>query len=138
VTLEELEAGFAARLAGQGFTLQAADRQGPMGSGRVRYSSGRCDLSFDSDRGVLAVTMGPPGGTTYGYRPWADLLGVPVEPDLDATAQAAFLLGHAPRIEALIAADPKINDRLRTANWRYVKEFLGLDPSTPRPGTPPS
>jgi hypothetical protein len=107
-----------------------------MGSGRVRYSSGRSDISFHSDRGTLAVTMGAPGSPTFGYRPWADLLGLTVPPGLDATAQAEFLLDHAGRVEAMIADDPKISDRLRALNWGYVKEYLGLDPDMPRPGHP--
>jgi len=30
--------------------------------------------------------------------------------------------------------DPQIGDRLRSSNWRFVKEYLGLDPDMRRPG----
>ena len=55
---------------------------------------------------------GPPGFATYGYRPWADLLGLAVDADLDVKEQAEFLLGHAQQIENAIERDPQIGDRL--------------------------
>lgn len=132
--LEEFEAFFAESLGRLGFACETADRRGPMGSGRVRYSSGRSDVVLDSDRGSLAVTIGPPGFATYGYRPWADLLGLAVDADLDVKEQAEFLLGQAQQIENAIERDPQIGDRLRSSNWRFVKEYLGLDPDMRRPG----
>ena len=81
--LEEFEAMFAGSLGRLRFACETADRHGPMGSGRVRYSSGRSDVVLDSDRGSLAITMGTPGSATFGYRPWADLLGLAVDADLD-------------------------------------------------------
>lgn len=133
--LEEFEAGLAERLRGLGFALEAADRDGPMGTGFVRYSSGRCDVVLTSERGVLGITVGPPGGAAFGFKPWADLLGMEVDAGLDVDAQVDFLLGHADQIEKVIERDPAVAQRLRSANWRYVKEYLGLDPDMPRPGT---
>jgi hypothetical protein len=135
VKLEEFEAGLAERLRGLGFARKAADRDGPMGSGFVRYSSGRSDVVLSSDRGVLGITVGPSGGATFGYRPWADLLGLEVDAGLGLNAQADFLLGHAGQIESLIEQDPAVGERLRSANWRFIKEHLGLAPDMPRPGT---
>jgi hypothetical protein len=134
--LGDLEAVLAERLARLGFTRQSADTGGPMGSGRVRYSSGRADVVLESDRGSLGVTAGPRGTATYGYQPWADLLGLDVDAGLDVMAQAEFLLGHAEQIENVIECDPDIGDRLRSSNWRFVKEYLGLDPDMRRPGAP--
>jgi hypothetical protein len=110
------------------FAREAVDRHGPMGSGRVRYSSGRSDVVLDSDGGSLAITIGPPGSATFGYRAWADLLGLAVGVDLDVKEQADFLLGRVAQIENAIEHDPQIGDRLRPSNWRFVKEYLGLDP----------
>jgi hypothetical protein len=105
-----------------------------MGSGRVRYSSGRSAVVLDSARGTLAITMGPPGSATFGYRPWADLLGLAVDADLDVKEQAEFLIGHTQQIENAIEHDPQIGDRLRSSNWRFVKDYLGLDPDMHRSG----
>lgn len=118
----------------RGFVLAGEDKAGPMGSGEIRYSSGRSDVVLHSDRGLPAVTMGPRGAFTYGYRPWADLLGLEVDPGLDVHSQLEFLLEHADRIEEMIERDPRIDERLRELNWRVVKEHLGLDPNMPRPG----
>lgn len=132
--LEELEAGLVERLSCLGFVRQTAQRGGPMGSSRVRYSSRWSDVVLHSDRGAVGITMGPRGSVTYGCQPWADLLGLEVGADLDAIAQAEFLLGHAEQIEDAIAHDPDIRDRLRSSNWRFVKEYLGLDPDMQVPG----
>jgi hypothetical protein len=132
--LLEFEAGLAERLCELGFALDTADSDGPMGTGLVRYSSGQCDVLLIIERGMLAVTVGLPGQADFGYKPWADLLGLEVDAGLDADAQADFLLGHADQIEKLIERDPAVAQRLRSANWRYVKEYLGLDPDMPRPG----
>jgi hypothetical protein len=132
--LEELEALLAENLGRLGFACETEDRHGPMASGYVRYSSSRSDVVLDSDRGLLAITMGPPGFATFGYRPWADVLGLAVDADLDVKEQAEFLLGHAQQIESTIEHDPQIGDRLRSSNWRFVKEYLGLDPDMRRPG----
>jgi len=91
--IEEFEVMFVGGLGRLGFACETADRHGPMGSGRVRYSSGRSDVVLDGDRGSLAITMGPPGSATFGYRPWADVLRLAVDADLDVKEQADFLLG---------------------------------------------
>jgi hypothetical protein len=132
--LEQFEAGLAEHLSELGFALAEVDRDGPMGTGLVRYSSGRCDVLLIIERGVLAITVGLPGDADFGYKPWADLLDLEVDAGLDVDAQADFLLGHAEQIEKLIEGDPAVAQRLRSANWRYVKEYLGLDPNMPRPG----
>jgi hypothetical protein len=132
--LAEFEAGLAERLCRLGFACEAADHNGPMGSGLARYSSGRADVVLTSDRGALGITVGPPGGATFGYRSWAELLGLEVDADLSVDAQADFLLGHAGQIETVIERDPAAGERLRSANWRFVKEHLGLAPDMPRPG----
>ena len=105
-----------------------------MGSGEIRYSNHRLDVVLHSDRGSPAVTIGSHGGLTVAYQPWADLLGVEVERDLDVRRQLEFLLEQARKIEELIEHDPEIDERLRELNWRVVKEHLGLDPNMPRPG----
>jgi hypothetical protein len=131
--LAEFEAGLTARLRGLGFACAEADREGPMGSGLVRYSSGRSDVVLTSDRGVLGITIGLPGGASFGYQSWAELLDLEVDADLGVDAQADFLLGHVGQIENMIEQDPAVGERLRSANWRFVKEFLGLDPDMQKP-----
>jgi hypothetical protein len=57
-----------------------------------------------------------------------------VDVGLGVKEQADFLLGHVAQIENAIERDPQIGDRLRSSNWRFVKEYLGLDPDMRRPG----
>ena len=117
-----------------GFLRESEDRNGPMGSGEIRYFGHRLDVVLHSDRGLPAVTIGSHGGHTFTYQPWAELLGVEVDKDLDVRRQLGFLLEQACRIKDLIEGDPEINERLRELNWRVVKKNLGLDPNMPRPG----
>jgi hypothetical protein len=132
--LEEFEALFAESLVGLG--LPARPR-----TGVAQWGAGGSDTRRAGQTSFLTATgkrwpsrWARLVSATFGYRPWADLLGLAVDADLDVKEQAEFLLGHAQQIENAIEHDPQIGDRLRSSNWRFVKEYLGLDPDMRRPG----
>ncbi|NNN21870.1 MAG: hypothetical protein HKL80_07720 [Acidimicrobiales bacterium] len=117
-----------------GFLPKSEDRDGPMGSGEVQYSSVTSELVLHSDRGIPAVTIGPHSGITYGYLRWAEFLGIKVDQDLDVYRQLDFILEQKRRIDELIEGHPGIDEKLRELNWCAVKDHLGLDPKMARPG----
>jgi hypothetical protein len=134
VTFDEFVLSVSERLNDLGFVRSGEDLDGPMGSAEIRYSLDRTDVMLHSDRGIPSMTVGPRGSPSFAYQPWAEILQLDVAPDLDATAQSEFFLGRMREIDAAIESDPQIETRLRNLNWRFVKEYLGLDPNMPIPG----
>jgi hypothetical protein len=133
--LRELVVLVVDRVARFGFVVVDERLGGPMGSGRVRLSDGACVVDLISDRGVLAITLGRSGGEdTWSIETWAEVLGIEMDEYAGIAEEVDFVVERLPTIEEVLATDPGVDTRLRDVNWRRVKDHLGLDADTPRPG----
>jgi len=132
--LRNLAATMSGRLIPLGYRVVDESLDGPMGSGRVRLTNGRCDVDLHSDRGDLSITLGRHGEQSWGISVWADVLGIVLDERTDVSSEIAFVGAHLRQVEQLLDEDPKLETQLREINWRRVKEYLGLNPNMPPPG----
>lgn len=122
------------RLAAAGFSLAGDTGTGPMGSRVVRFAAERLTIELISDRGTLTVNAGPRNQPTFVLGVWAIILGLSAPPAGSTDEEIEFLLDHIRDIDKAVESEPSILEKLRQANWRYVKEHLGLSPDMMRPG----
>lgn len=124
----------AARLARDKFALVSQDVEGPIGSGRWRFSDGLVALEVHNDRGTFGCGMGPVDDATFEVGVWSQILNVAVEAEIGLEEQIAFFIDNIVDIRSVVANDPGVAEKLRKINWILVKQRLGLPPGTKRPG----
>jgi hypothetical protein len=98
------------------------------------FSDGVVDLEFVHDRGYDHVGLGVAGVGTFGYRAWANAIGMPFADGLNHVEQVGYFLANLQQIREFVATQPDADARLRAANYKLVAPQIGLDPNKPAPG----
>jgi hypothetical protein len=135
--LLELVASVSERISRSGFRVVDERVGGPMGSGRVRLSDGHCDVDLVDDRGALSIAIGRSGSDqSWSTAVWLEVLDLEMHEINDIADEVDLIVELLPVIQTELAADRDLDVRLREANWRRVKDHLGMDPDASLPTEP--